>query len=56
VIDTNWSLRVGNDRPKGVQELVADVGPGRVGIIFGIEVSRLERKNTDWYRCSTCVR
>lgn len=30
--------------------LVADVGLGRVGIVFGIEVSRLARNNTDWYQ------
>ncbi|MGK2852568.1 MAG: recombinase family protein [Microbacteriaceae bacterium] len=35
---------------EGFQELVADVGLGRVGIIFGIEVSRLARNNTDWYQ------
>ena len=35
---------------EGFKELVADVGLGRVGIIFGIEVSRLARNNTDWYQ------
>jgi DNA invertase Pin-like site-specific DNA recombinase len=35
---------------EGFQELVADVGLGRVGIVFGIEVSRLARNNTDWYQ------
>jgi transposase-like protein len=29
---------------------VADVGLGRVGIVFGIEVSRLARNNSDWYQ------
>jgi hypothetical protein len=33
-----------------VKELVAEVGLGQVGIIFGIEVSRLARNNADWYR------
>ena len=30
---------------EGFMELVADVGLGQVGIIFGIEVSRLARNN-----------
>lgn len=33
----------------GFQRLVADVGLGRVGLVLGIEVSRLARNNTDWY-------
>jgi DNA invertase Pin-like site-specific DNA recombinase len=35
---------------QGFKDLVADVGLGRVGIIFGIEVSRLARNNSDWYQ------
>jgi DNA invertase Pin-like site-specific DNA recombinase/predicted DNA-binding transcriptional regulator AlpA len=35
---------------EGFKELVADVGLGQVGIIFGIEVSRLARNNSDWYQ------
>jgi excisionase family DNA binding protein len=35
---------------EGFKNLVADVGLGRVGIIFGIEVSRLARNNADWYQ------
>jgi DNA invertase Pin-like site-specific DNA recombinase len=35
---------------EGFKDLVADVGLGRVGIIFGIEVSRLARNNADWYQ------
>src|ERR1019366_2210771 len=34
----------------GFKGLVADVGLGKVGIIFGIEVSRLARNNADWYQ------
>ena len=34
----------------GFKELVADVGLGQVGIILGIEVSRLARNNADWYQ------
>ena len=35
---------------QGFKDLVADVGLGRVGIVFGIEVSRLARNNSDWYQ------
>jgi len=34
----------------GFQKLVADVGLGKIGIIFGYEVSRLTRNNADWHR------
>jgi DNA invertase Pin-like site-specific DNA recombinase len=34
----------------GFQQLVADVGLGQVGLILGIEVSRLARNNADWYQ------
>jgi DNA invertase Pin-like site-specific DNA recombinase len=34
----------------GFQQLVADVGLGKVGIVLGIEVSRLARRNADWYQ------
>ena len=37
------------DRRDGFQRLVAEVGLGRVGIVLGIEVSRLSRRNADWY-------
>jgi DNA invertase Pin-like site-specific DNA recombinase len=35
---------------EGFKGLVADVGLGRVGLILGIEVSRLARNNADWYQ------
>jgi DNA invertase Pin-like site-specific DNA recombinase len=35
---------------KGFKALVADVGLGKVGVILGIEVSRLTRNNADWYQ------
>ena len=35
---------------EGFKNLVADVGLGRVGIVLGIEVSRLARNNADWYQ------
>lgn len=34
----------------GFQQLVADVGLGRAGIVLGLEVSRLARNSTDWHR------
>lgn len=33
----------------GFQRLVAEVGLGHVGLVLGIEVSRLARRNADWY-------
>jgi DNA invertase Pin-like site-specific DNA recombinase len=37
------------DGRDGFQGVVAEVGLGRVGIVLGIEVSRLARRNADWY-------
>jgi DNA invertase Pin-like site-specific DNA recombinase len=34
----------------GFQKLVAEVGMGRVGIVLGLEVSRLARNSADWHR------
>lgn len=34
----------------GFQRLVAEVGLGQVGIVLGLEVSRLARNNSDWHR------
>src|SRR5262249_9752048 len=39
----------------GFDHLNVEVALGRVGILLGLEVSRLARSNADWYRCSTCV-
>jgi DNA invertase Pin-like site-specific DNA recombinase len=35
---------------EGFQKLVADVGMGRVGVVVGLEVSRLARNSVDWHR------
>jgi DNA invertase Pin-like site-specific DNA recombinase len=35
---------------EGFKHLVAEVGLGKVGIVLGIEVSRLARNNADWYQ------
>lgn len=34
----------------GFQRMVADVGLGKVGLVMGLEVSRLARNSTDWHR------
>jgi len=34
----------------GFQQLVAEVGMGRAGIVLGLEVSRLARNSLDWHR------
>jgi DNA invertase Pin-like site-specific DNA recombinase len=34
----------------GFQRLVADVGLGRVGVVMGLEASRLARNSADWHR------
>lgn len=39
-----------SDVRHGFKELVSEVTLGQVGIIFGYEVSRLARNNSDWYR------
>jgi DNA invertase Pin-like site-specific DNA recombinase/predicted DNA-binding transcriptional regulator AlpA len=40
----------GIDERSGFARLTAEVVLGHVGIIFGLEVSRLARNNADWYR------
>src|SRR5512134_671201 len=35
---------------EGFQRLVTEVSLGRVGIVLGLELSRLARNNTDWHR------
>src|SRR5215470_1768503 len=34
---------------RGFQRLVAEVGLGRVGLVLGLEVSRLARNSSDWH-------
>ncbi len=38
------------EQRSGFQRLVADVGLNHVGLVLGIEMSRLARSNSDWYR------
>src|SRR5580704_7267571 len=48
-IDQGHSGASAADR-EGFQHLVTEVSLGRVGIVLGLEVSRLARNNTDWHR------
>lgn len=34
----------------GFEKMASEVALGRIGIVFGLEVSRLARNNADWYR------
>jgi len=47
--DLGMSGATATDR-NGFQRLVAEVGLGRVGMVMGLEVSRLARSSTDWHR------
>jgi DNA invertase Pin-like site-specific DNA recombinase len=47
--DQGVSGQVIDNRP-GFQRLLAEVSLGRVGIVFGREVSRLSRSNKDWHQ------
>ena len=50
VIDSDLGLsELDNDR-EGFQRLVAAVGLGEVGVVLGLEVSRLARSSSDWHR------
>ncbi len=40
----------GTAERSGFEHLTTEVGLGRVGIVLGLEVSRLARNNADWYR------
>ena len=47
--DQGQSGRSASQR-EGFQQLVADVGLGKAGIVMGLEVSRLARNCADWHR------
>src|SRR3954466_1411697 len=47
--DQGLSGQAIDNRP-GFQRLLAEISLGRVGIIFGREVSRLSRSNKDWHQ------
>lgn len=48
-VDQGQSGASTTDR-KGFQQLVAEVGLGKAGIVLGLEVSRLARNNSDWHQ------
>ena len=51
VIDEDLGISGSGAAPRsGFARLTADVALGRVGIVLGLEVSRLARNNADWYR------
>jgi len=50
VIDSDLGLSGASTDREGFQKLVADVGLGRVGVVLGLEVSRLARNSVDWQR------
>jgi len=51
VIDDDQGLSGASSAERdGFQRLVADVGLGRVGLVMGLEVSRLARNSSDWHR------
>ena len=50
VIDADLGLSGAESTDReGFQELVAEVALGKVGLILGLEASRLARRNSDWY-------
>jgi hypothetical protein len=51
VIDEDLGLSGASAEARsGFQRLVAEVGLGRVGLVMGLEVSRIARNSTDWHR------
>lgn len=51
VIDSDLGVTgATKDKRDGYKSLLAEVSLGKIGIIFGWEVSRLARNNSDWYQ------
>src|SRR5216684_5868082 len=50
VIDSDLGQSGADSDRKGFQKLVAAVGMGEVGVVLGLEVSRLARNSSDWHR------
>ena len=50
VIDRDLGLSGADSDREGFQQLVAAVGLGEVGVVLGLEVSRLARSSSDWHR------
>jgi DNA invertase Pin-like site-specific DNA recombinase len=51
IVDEDLGLSgSGTDKRSGFARLTSEVGLAHVGIVLGLEVSRLARNNADWYR------
>jgi len=50
VIDSDQGRSGADSDREGFQKLVAAVGMGEVGVVLGLEVSRLARSSSDWHR------
>jgi DNA invertase Pin-like site-specific DNA recombinase len=50
VIDSDLGQSGADSDRAGFQRLVAAVGMGEVGLVLGLEVSRLARSSSDWHR------
>ena len=50
VIDSDLGQSGADADRVGFQRLVAAVGIGEVGVVLGLEVSRLARSSSDWHR------
>src|SRR5438876_3719639 len=50
VIDSDLGQSGADSDRLGFQQLVAAVGLGEVGVVLGLEVSRLARSSSDWHR------
>ena len=50
VIDSDLGLSGADTDRAGFQKVVAAVGMGQVGVVLGLEVSRLARNSVDWHR------
>src|SRR5579859_2268819 len=50
VIDSDLGQSGADSDRVGFQKLVAAVGMAEVGVVLGLEVSRLARNSTDWHR------
>src|SRR3974377_578846 len=51
IIDEDLGLSGASaDKRTGFTRMTSEVALARVGIVFGLEVSRLARNNADWYR------
>ena len=50
IIDEDLGLSGSTDERSGFTRLTSEVALAHVGIVLGLEVSRLARNNADWYR------